>query len=190
MKKFKKSKKVKLVEPIDERQVQIIQKALVYGFLFLFVCIFIAMVHRFITTKTVGWELFGVIGSCVVVLISLRSMGYKEYKERPFPTGSTKVEKRIRRKKYAADCLYFGIVFAVMDIISVVSGDEGEVVFYRIARDILPNSGRAASILVTGIFRFIFSFSLFFIVSYLIGEFYLVKRYKYSTEQLHTDEEE
>ena len=55
------------IEPMDERQNQILLKSVAWGFVFLILCLFIVTIWQIATTGDVGWELFGIIGASAVI---------------------------------------------------------------------------------------------------------------------------
>ena len=119
--------KYETVTPMDERQSQITQKAVVWGFAFLLLYLLAATVYRIATTGDVGWEFFAILGASAVLLIARRAMGDVEqpldYKNRPLPTGSSKADRLARCKNYAVGSLFFGLTFSVMDILLFVFGE-------------------------------------------------------------------
>lgn len=184
-------KENKRIEGMDERQNQILQKAIVCGYIFLIICLLIATVYRIATTGDAGWELFGIIGASIVIIVARRIMGDIEqpldYKNRPLPTGSSKSDKMTRCKNYAVDSAIVGLVFSVMDILFLIFG-KNDVSDYELAQIIFPNLSKEATIAVTAILSFIIMFLVSFLFEYLIGEFYKVKRYNKMLAQLDSEE--
>lgn len=188
---MKKRKSNNHIEVMDERQSQITQKAIVYGFVFLVSCLFIATIYKIITTGEVGWELFGIIGASLVIIISRRLMGDVEqpldYKNRPLPTGNTQSDRIARCKNYAVNSLIFGLAFAVMDILLFIFG-ENDVLDIELTQLIFPNLSKEMTIVVTAIIAFITMFLISFVFDYLIGEYFKVRRYNKMLDQLDNEE--
>ncbi len=187
---MKKKEKSAPAQPMDERQSQITQKAIVYAFVFLIICLFAATIYQIATTGDVGWELFGIIGASAVILISRRLLGDVEqpldYKNRPLPTGASKAEKMVRCKNYAVGSAWFGLAFAVMDVLLIAFG-ENEVTDYELAELIFPDLGKGATIAVTAVIAFGTMFLVSFVFDAIIGE-WKVKRYNQLMEQLDAEE--
>ena len=190
---MKQSKRSVPVETMDERQSQITQKAIVYAFVFLIACLFIATIYQIATTGDVGWELFGIVGASAVILISRRLLGDVEqpldYKNRPLPTGSSKAESLVRYQNYAVGSGLFGLAFAVMDVLLIAFG-ENEVTDYELAQIIFPNLSKGVTIVVTVVIAFVSMFLVSFIFDYLVGEFFKVKRYNKMMAQLDSEEQD
>lgn len=180
------------IEVMDERQSQITQKAIVYGFLFLVSCLFIATIYKIITTGDVGWELFGIIGASIVIIVSRRLMGDVEqpldYKNRPLPTGNSQSDRIARYKNYIVNSVIFGLVFAVMDILLFIFG-ENDVLDIELTQMIFPNLSKEMTIIVTAIIAFMTMFLISFVFDYLIGEYFKVKRYNKMLSQLDSEED-
>lgn len=181
----------KNITNMDERQSQITQKAVICGFVFLIVCLLIATIYQIATTGDVGWELFAIIGASAVILISRRLMGDVEqpldYKNRPLPTGYSRKDRVVRCKSYAVGSTFFGLSFAVMDVLLIAFG-ENEVTDYELTQIIFPELGKAATIALTAVIAFVTMFLVSFVFDYLIGEFFKVKRYNKMLAQLDAEE--
>lgn len=181
------------IEPMDERQRQITQKAVVFGFIFLVLCMVVVTIYKIATTGDAGWELFAIIVASAVILISRRFMGDVEqpldYKNRPLPTGPSKAEKLVRCKNYAVGSFFFGLTFAVMDILLIAFG-ESDVTDLELTQVLFPNLSKGATIAVTAIIAFVTMFLVSFLFEYLIGEFFKVKRYNKMVAQLDAEEQE
>ena len=179
------------IEKMDERQSQITQKAIVYGYIFLIVCLLTATIYRIVTTGDAGWELFAIIGSVVVVLISRRLLGDVEqpldYKNRPLPTGSSKAERITRCKNYAVNSTVFGLTFAVMDML-LIAFAEHESSDYELAQIIFPGLSKGITIAVTAVIAFVSMFLVSFVFDYLVGEHFKIKRYNKMMAQLDAEE--
>ena len=176
---------------MDERQNQITQKSIVFAFVFLVVCLLAATIYKIVTTGDAGWELFAIIGASAVILISRRLMGDVEqpldYKNRPLPTGNTKLEKRARIKNYAVNSTIFGLVFGVMDIVLMLFS-ENEVSDYKLTQVIFPNLSEGLTLAITAVLAFVTMFVVSFVFDYLVGEFFKVKRYNKMIAELDKDE--
>ncbi|MGM9602191.1 MAG: hypothetical protein ACI3W5_11520 [Faecousia sp.] len=190
---MKKKKETENFVAMDERQSQITQKAIAFGFLFLVACLLIATIYRIATSGNAGWELFAMIGASVVILVSRRIMGDVEqpldYKNRPLPTGNSKSDRITRCKNYAVGSALFGLAFAVTDILLLLFG-EGELGDDELTQLIFPNLSKEATIIVTALLSFVFFFLVSFSFDYLIGEFYKVRRYNQMMSQLDSEEKE
>jgi cytochrome c biogenesis protein CcdA len=179
------------VQPMDERQSQITQKSIVFGFLFLVACLLAATIYKIVTTGDAGWELFAIVGASAVILIARRLMGDVEqpldYKNRPLPTGNTKPEKMARIKNYAVNSVIFGLVFAVMDIVLLLFS-EHEVSDYKLTQVIFPNLSEGLTLAITAVIAFVTMFAVSFVIDYLVGEFYKVLRYNKMIAELENEE--
>lgn len=181
----------KPIEMMDERQSQITQKAIVFGFVFVILCLFAATVYRIATTGDAGWELFAIVGAALVIVIARRLMGDVEqpldYRNRPLPTGSSKADKRARCKSYAVGSVIFGLVFAIMDILLLVFGDD-EVSDYELTQMIFPSLSKELTVVLTAVIAFATMFLVSFVFDYLVGEFFKVRRYNRMMAQLDDEE--
>jgi cytochrome c biogenesis protein CcdA len=179
------------VQPMDERQSQITQKSIVFGFLFLVACLLAAIIYKIVTTGDAGWELFAIVGASAVILIARRLMGDIEqpldYKNRPLPTGNTKPEKMVRIKNYAVNSVIFGLVFAVMDIVLLLFS-EHEVSDYKLTQVIFPNLSEGLTLAITAVVAFVTMFAVSFVIDYLVGEFFKVRRYNKMIAELENEE--
>ncbi|MBQ2780267.1 MAG: hypothetical protein IJF42_01745 [Clostridia bacterium] len=190
---MKNKKERKLTEMMDERQSRITQKAIVFGFAFLTLCLLVASAYKIATTGDAGWELFAIIGAALVIIISRRLMGDVEqpldYKNRPLPTGNSKAERLARCKNYAVASFFFGLVFAVMDILLLLFG-ENEVADYELTQVIFPNLSKEWTIALTALIAFATMFLVSFVFDYLVGEFFKVRRYNKMMAQLDKEANE
>ena len=186
-------KENKNINPMDERQKQITLKAMVCGFVFLVLCLLIASAYKIATTGDAGWELFALIGASAVILIVRRLLGDVEqpmdYKNRPLPTGSSKKERLIRCRNYAVGSTFFGLTFAVMDVLLMLFG-ENELTDYELTQIIFPELGKTETIVVTALIAFVTMFLVSFVFDYLVGEFFKVRRYNKLMAQLDAEENE
>ena len=181
------------IEPMDERQNQILLKAIVCGFIFLIACLFIATIWQVAATGDVGWELFGIIGASAVILIARRVMGDVEqpldYRNRPLPTGNTKADRLVRCKSYAVGSAIFGLTWAAMDVLLIGFGSE-EGTDFDLTQIIFPSLSRGTTIALTAVITFVTMFLISFLFDYLVGEFYKVRRYNRMLEELDREEAE
>ena len=178
---------------MDERQSQITQKATVFGFFFLILCLLIATVHGIVTTGEAGWELFAIIGSAIVILIARRVMGDVEaptdLMNRPLPTGNSKADRLCRCKSYALGSLIFGVTFGVMDILVIKFGTAGTEEL-ALTECLFPQLSAGMTFAVTALIAFTSAFLISFLFDYLIGEYVKVRRYNKLMAQLDAEEEE
>ncbi len=176
---------------MDERQNEITQKAIVFGYIFLVLCMFVKTVYQIVTTGDAGWELFGIVGSAAVILIARRLLGDVEqpldYKNRPLPTGSSKAERMVRCKSYAFGSVWLGLAFAVGDILLISFGAE-DVTDYDLSQIIFPNLSKGATIGITAGIAFASMFLISFVFDYLVGEYFKVRRYNRMMAQLDAEE--
>ena len=181
------------IEPMDERQNQILLKAIAWGFAFLILCMFVATIWHIAATGDAGWELFGIVGASAVILIARRVMGDVEqpldYRNRPLPTGNTRADRRVRCKSYAVGSAIFGLVWAVMDVLLITFGSE-EGTDFDLAQMIFPNLSRGATIAATALITFTTMFLVSFVFDYLVGEYYRIRRYNRMLAQLDREEAE
>ncbi|MBR6645139.1 MAG: hypothetical protein IKL21_05185 [Clostridia bacterium] len=181
------------IKPMDERQSAITNKAIVFAYLFLVLCLFIVTIYKIVTTSEAGWELFAIIGSAAVILIARSIMGDVEqpldYKNRPLPTGSSKPERIARIKHYAVGSFFFGLTFAVMDVLLMLFG-VNEMTDMDLTEVIFPSLGKGTTIAVTAVITFVTMFIVSFIFDYLIGEFYKIKRYNKMIAELDEEDDE
>jgi membrane protein YdbS with pleckstrin-like domain len=178
-------------EVMDERQKQITTQAVTNGFIFLVVCMVIAMVFDIAKTGDVGWELWGLIGASVVIIISRRIMGDveqpKDIWNRPLPTGSSKQDRNARKKNYAADSAIFALVCAGMDILLMSAGAE-DTADYELTVLLFPNLEKWVAVAVSAVIAFVSMFIISYIFDYLIGEKFTVKRYNKMIAELDSEE--
>lgn len=177
----------------DEREQLISLKACLAGFVFVLVCLFVAFTVNIINTGEPGWELWGFLGACIVVIIANRVHGNveqpKDIFNRPLPTGNTKEERKKRIAAYMLDAVLTGFLFAVFDVIVFLSLGE-EMIDMEIVQSFLPNLSDTALVVVTALFIFVTMFIISFIFDYLVGEFYKVRRYNKMLAEFDDDENE
>ncbi len=182
-----------VITPMDERQSQITQKSIVWGFVFLVLCLIGVTVYRIATTGDVGWELFGLIGASAVILISRRLLGDVEqpldYKNRPLPTGATVKDRMARCKNYAINSSMFGLGFAVLDVLFIAFG-ENDNTEYELTQILFPSLSKGMTVAVTAVIAFVSMFLISFVFDYLVGEFFKVRRYNQMLAKLAAEEAE
>ena len=175
---------------MDERQKQINMKAAALGGAFLALCIIISMICKMITTEDIGWEFWALLDTCLVILISRNLLGDIEQptdiNNRPLPVGSSKADKRARKKDYTLRSLIFGAVCAVMDVLLVATGRD-DVTDMEVAEILFPGLGKPATIAVTVVIAFTSMFLISFLFDYLIGEKFKVKRYNKMLAELEEE---
>ena len=192
---MKKDKKT-LVEPMDERQLQIEQKAFVYGFYFLYVWSIITTVYQIVTTGEFSWEMLGFVGASAVVVISRWRMGFVD---QPFdrkygvlPTGASKREKRVRCTSYVRSSMLFAFCVALIEVVFIAFREDEFLHYNNMAQHIMPNLSNGPTLLIAGVIAFVHEFVLKFVVLlpifYLIGEFCVVRRYNRSKADLDYEE--
>lgn len=176
--------------PLDERQQQITGRAILFGFIFLVLCLFASTIYRIVTTGDAGWELFAIFGASLVILISRRMMGDVEqpldHRNRPLPLGDSKADKRVRRKSYLFGSVLFGAAFGVMDILLVAFG-ENENSDYELAQLLFPSLSKDLTIALTALIAFVSMFLVSFVFDSLVGE-WKVNRYNKMLSQLDNEE--
>lgn len=165
---------------MDERQKQITVKAMAMAGAFLCLCVSISMIYKVITTENLGWEFWALLGCALVTVISRRLMGDieppKSITDKPLPTGNSKRERRIRQKDYALQSVLFALVCAGMDVLLISFGKD-DVTDYDLTTVLFPELGRTATIALTALIAFVSMFIISYIVEYLVGEKYKVKKY-------------
>lgn len=172
---------------------KIIDKSIIFAFVFLIICLVAATVVRIVSTETIGWELFAIIGASAVILISRRIMGDVEqpldYRNRPLPTGNSAADRIARCKNYAVGSAVFGLTFAALDIVLMLFG-EHELSEHELTQIIFPSLGKIETVIVTSIITFAVMFIISFIFDYLVGEFYKVRAYNKKMAELDAEENE
>lgn len=178
---------------MDERQSQITYRAVLFGFIFLILCLLTATVWRIATRGDAGWELFAIVGASAVILISRRLMGDVEqpldYKNRPLPTGSSRQDRLKRIKSYAVGSVFFGLTFGVMDILLMLWGEKDNT-DYELTQIFFPSLSKGMTVVVTALIAFVSMFLISFAFDYLVGEFFKVRRYNKMLAQLDQEETE
>ncbi|MDI9539925.1 MAG: hypothetical protein QM204_00410 [Bacillota bacterium] len=188
---MKKNKEKKNFVFLDERQSQIAQKASANGYLFLVIYLIAISIYKITTGGDPIWEVVGIFGSAVVVIVSRRLMGDIEqptdYLNRPLPTGNSRKERNIRLKNYIINSILFGLSFAVMDAVLLIFGDI-DFMEFELVKSMLPELNKGLIILLSAVMVFAGGFIASMIFEYLIGEYYDVRRYNKMIAKL--DEEE
>lgn len=178
---------------VDEREQLISMKSCIAGFVFVLVCLVVATVYDIVKYGEPGWEIWGFLGACLVIVIANRSLGNveqpKDIFNRPLPTGNTKEERKKRFVAYVLDSLMFGAIFAVMDVIFFL-GIEEDITDMEMAKTLFPNLGDVELIIVAVLIGFVSMFVISLVFDYLVGEFYKVRRYNKMLAELDNDEDE
>lgn len=175
---------------MDERQREISGKALNIAGAFLALCMVIAVICDLIISGEPGWELFALVGACLVFLIANKKLGDiqppKSWTGKNLPTGDSPEDKAQRRKSYVMNSLLIGGVFAVMDIILFVIGKE-DLAELEIVKKLIPNGSFAVLVGATALLSFVSLFAVSLLVDYLYHEKYELRAYRKMLAQL--DEE-
>ena len=144
------------------------------------------------STGNPGWELWGLVGTCLVIVVANRIQGNieqpKDMLNRPLPTGNTKTERRKRKIAYALDSGMYALTFAVMDITLFALGED--VTDFQMVKENLPSLNRTWLVVITSVFAFVTTFLIFYVFEYLIGEKYKVRKYNKMIAQLDALENE
>lgn len=176
--------------PMDERQQQINIKAVAAGAAFLMLCMFVAMICDLIRYETLGWEFWGLMGTCIVIVAAKRIMGDVEAPTdihgQPLPTGNLLADKQARRKDYALRSLMYAGICTVLSVLLLYCGTDSEDV--QIIMVLLPGLPKWIATGLAAAVCFVLSFGISYGVDWLIGEKYTVKRYRAMEAAL--DEEE
>lgn len=179
-------------EVMDERQRQINIRAMANGFVFLLLCLIISMFYKLFTTDDPGWEMWAMLGSCLVLVISRRVLGDveqpKDIFDKPLPTGSTREDKAARKKNYVLQSVIFAVVCAVMDVL-FISTAENENVDYELTQLLFPDLSRGAAIAVTAVISFVVMFLVSYLFEFLVGEFYTLRRYNKMIAEFDAEDE-
>lgn len=162
----------------DERQKLIFLKSAAITGGFLVLCVIASMIYKLIVTGDPGWEFWSLIGCSAVMLLSRRFLGDieapKDIMDRPLPTGSSKGERRIRKRDYALKSCIFALTWAVMDILLFAFG-ENELTDMELTEFLFPSLSKGATIAVTAVIAFVSMFVISYIFEYLICEKYKIK---------------
>ncbi len=177
---------------MDERQKSILVKAQAIAGVFLMLCVVASLVYDIITTGDAGWELWALIGTALVMLISRRVMGDveapKDIFNRPLPTGNSKEDRRRRKIDYAVQSLLFAGVVAVMDVVLIGFGKD-EVTDMELTKLLFPSLGHVTTVIVTAVIAFATMFVISYAAEYLVNECYVVKAYNRMLNELEDEDE-
>ncbi len=188
---MKKNKEKQNFNVLDERQMQIVQKAGANGYIFLLVYLVVISFYKIVVGGDPIWELLGVFGSAIIVIVSRRLLGDVEqpvdYLNRPLPTGNSKDDKSVRIKNYTIKSVMFGLGFAVMDVILLLSLGY-EFLEHEFIQEVLPNISGPIGIAISAAIVLVVGFIISFIFEYLAGEFYDVRRYNKLIAELDREE--
>ena len=183
---------MKMNNQMDERQVQINIKAMAWGYFFLGLCLIAAMIYNIITTESLGWEFWALIGGCLVTIIARRFLGDveqpRDIHNRPLPTGSSKEDRRLRHKNYAKESLCFagGCTALTLLLISFGKDDTADL---QLTQLLFPELNHWIAVAISAVLSFTATFVFSYIVDYLVGEFFTLRRYHKMIAQLEEDDE-
>ncbi|MGI6607431.1 MAG: hypothetical protein ACOX1F_00415 [Erysipelotrichaceae bacterium] len=186
-----KNKESKNLLSMDERQIQIVQKACANGFVFLILYLIAIIVYKVVKGGDPIWEIIGVLVAAFIVIVSRRLMGDVEqpldYLNRPLPTGNSKSEKLKRFKSYLIDSILFGLGFAVMDVgVFLLGGDD--FLEHEMVKKIFSKMSGLSAIVLSAVVVFCTAAVISLILEYLIGEYYNVRRYNKMIAELDKEE--
>lgn len=176
---------------LDERQQQIESKSVSFAFVFLVLCVIASMIYKIVTADSAGWELWAIIGTAFVILITNRILGNieepKDIFGKPLPLGDSKSEKSTRKKSYALESLCYALGFTVMETLLVSFGrDTADL---ELTESIFPNLDKIPTVALTAVITFVIMFAVSMVFDYLGGE-HKVKRYNKMLAALESDDEE
>jgi hypothetical protein len=182
---------MKMNNQMDERQVQINTKAMAWGYGFLCLCLIASMIYNLVTTESLGWEFWALIGACLVTIIARRFLGDveqpRDIHNRPLPTGSSKEDRSRRKKDYCLQSLLFAAVCTAMDILLIGFGKD-DVADLELTQLLLPGLNHWTAVAVSAVVAFVSTFLISYLFDYLIGEYYTVRRYNKMIAELDDDE--
>jgi len=177
---------------MDERQKTILFKSAAIAGGFALLCIVASLIYDIVVTGDAGWELWALIGTSLVLLISRRMMGDveapKDIFDKPLPTGNSKEDRRRRKIDYLLQSLLFGGVFAVMDIVLIGFGKD-DVTDMELTKLLFPSLDHITATAVTAVIAFVTMFVISYAIDYVIKEHYIIKSYNRMLEQLDEDDE-
>ncbi len=177
------------IEPMDERQKQIQAKATACGYSFLCLCLVVAMTVKLIQTDEIGWEFFALLGGCAVIIIARRFLGDVEQPKdiwgKPLPLGSSKEDRRARKKDYALGSCIFAGTCAIMETLLIAFGKTTSDL--ELTEFFFPALSRGAAIALSAVIGFVTMFLISYIFDYMISEHFKVKRYNKMLAELEDD---
>lgn len=187
---MKKKTKVETTPVMDERQKEITGKALNLAGAFLALCLLIAVVFDLIITGEPGWELFALVGSCLVFLISNKVLGNieapKSWCGKELPVGDKPEDKATRRNSYLINALLIGGTFTLVETLLMVLGKE-DLAELEMVKTLIPNGSYGLLVAVSAALSFAILFGVAFLVNYLYHEKYELKAYRKMLSDLEED---
>lgn len=178
---MKKKTKAQNIPVMDERQQNITGKALNIAGAFLALCMIIAVICDLILSGEPGWELFALVGSCIVFLIANKKLGNiqapKNWYGKELPTGDSREDKTTRRNSYIIDSLLLGGTFTLTETLLMVFGKD-DLAELEMVKSLIPNGSYGLLVVVTALLTFVIIFGISFLVNYLFHEKYEVKAYR------------
>ncbi len=178
---------------LDERQMQIQAKSTLIALIFALVCLVIATIHRIITTDNIGWELWVIIGICIIMAYAGRFMGDveapKDVMGKPLPLGNNKEDKKARIRSYLLESAVFAFGFTALDVFFVAIGTT-EMSEIDVAEFLFPGLGRIETIALAALIGFVITFVVFGFLHYIIVEKFRVKRYNALMAKLDAEDED
>ncbi len=178
---------------MDERQLEITGKALNIAGGFLALCMVVAVIIDIVTTGEAGWELFALIGSCLVFLIASRKLGDiqppKNWYGKFLPTGNSQKDRSIRKKSYLISSIVFAGTFALMDILLILFGEE-HLTDLEFMQQWFSSLGKLPLTLITAGITFLMIFAVSYPTEYLYHEKYELAKYHKMISALDTEEDD
>lgn len=177
----------------DERQKEIYRKSCCAAYIFLVLCVGASLIHKVITTESMSWEFWALIGCCLVTLIAKRVLGDIEEPKsiwgKPLPTGNSKQDRRARKKDYAQGSLFFALGMTVGDILLVSTGTN-DLEELELAEYLFPSLDRIPTIAITALLAFAGAFVVSYVFEYIVGEKFKVARYSKMISELDAEDDE
>ena len=177
------------IKPMDERQKQIQTQAMAWGYVFYSVCLVVAMIVRLIKTEEMGWEFYAILCGCGVILLARRILGDVEQPKdlwgKPQPTGSSKEDRKVRKKDYALGSCIFAGSCMVMEILLISFGKTSSDL--ELTQYLFPTLSKGAAIALFAVMSFAVIFLISFVFTYFISENFKVKRYNKMLAELDED---
>lgn len=190
---MKNKKENKNSNVLDERQMQIQAKSTLIALIFALVCLVIATIHRVITTDNIGWELWVIIGICIIMAYAGRFMGDVEAPKdvigKPLPLGDNKEDKKARIRSYLLESAVFAFGFTALDVVFVTIGTT-EMAEMDVAEFLFPGLDRIETIALAALIGFVITFIVFGVLHYIIVEKFRVKRYNALMAKLDAEDED
>lgn len=175
---------------VDERQQEITRRALNFAGAFLALCLLIAVICDLVIYREPGWELFALVGSCIVFLIANKKLGNiqppKSWHGTDLPTGDTPEEKSARKTSYIIDALIISGSFAVVETLLMIFTKDS-LAELEMVRAFLPSGDYGLLVTLTAVLSFLILFGISFLVNYLYHEKYELKAYRKMLAELEDD---